>query len=264
MTPKPLHTTPLKWPGGKYFGRHVIHRNFPRDIEYYCEPFLGGGHIFTWFDVRPRYCYLGDVDRELMAFWSAVQQCPDEFVAAVERLPEQVCADSFHHVRTSAPGDLPGQAARLLWLARMSWGAKRAHPNLSPRSYGAQRLPRRWRETIRYAHRMLHGLVLNHADFETLIGGAVPDCWFVYCDPPYYGMSQDGYAEPFGPGDHERLSGCLYNHHRRGGRFALTYNDHPEVRRLYEWARCIPITWHYAVDYSNGASKGRQLLIRNY
>jgi DNA adenine methylase len=54
---------------------------------------------------------------------------------------------------------------------------------------------------------------------------------FIYADPPYFEKAGSLYMNSFGPEDHHGLAACL--NQRCTSRWLLTYDNHPEVTRLY-------------------------------
>jgi len=119
---------------------------------------------------------------------------------------------------------------------------------------------------------------LTAFDFEDVID-ALPDGCFAFIDPPYYDADQQKfYNHAFVKDDHDRLAKCLKRNSDRI-LFLLTYDDHPEVRKKYEWVSEVQNrAWNYTInrtdDQRNGLKrkdgfkrsreKGRELFIRNY
>ncbi len=83
-----------------------------------------------------------------------------------------------------------------------------------------------------------------------------PEALF-YVDPPYWGTEHFYGRGLFRRDDHARLAGALKG---LRGRFLLTLNDVPEVRRLYAWATIEPVSLKYTV--SGAATGARELIIR--
>ena len=85
---------------------------------------------------------------------------------------------------------------------------------------------------------------------------------FFYLDPPYYGMKV--YRLNFEPKDFETLAQALAN---IKGRFLMSLNDHPEVRKLFDAFKIRPVALKYscmgAKDAARAKSRG-ELLISNY
>jgi DNA adenine methylase len=91
-------------------------------------------------------------------------------------------------------------------------------------------------------HRRLDGVYvecLDYPDFVRLYDG--PETLF-YLDPPYWGHERDYGAGLFARADFARLAELLAG---LKGRFLLSLNDVPEIRRLFRWARLerAPVTY---------------------
>jgi len=86
--------------------------------------------------------------------------------------------------------------------------------------------------------------------------------WTVfYCDPPHLG-TENSFLAQFGEKGHEQLAGLLK---KIKGRFILTYNDHPDIWRLYEGCEFKQVKGNYSI--SKEAIKRRsyaQLIIMNF
>ncbi len=64
----------------------------------------------------------------------------------------------------------------------------------------------------------------------------------VFIDPPYCGV-EDYYEAAFSRDEFEALSERLT---QLKGRFILTLNDHPEVRRIFAWASIETVSLNYS------------------
>ena len=94
----------------------------------------------------------------------------------------------------------------------------------------------------------------TNSDFAELIEDeSTPS--LLYLDPPYYVMGNDLYQCGFSVADHERLAGLLKNTKHK---WVLSYDDCPEIRTLYSWARIEVISASYSIA---GATKKAELLI---
>ncbi len=138
--------------------------------------------------------------------------------------------------------------------------------------------PENWPPHLRTVSDKLQGTELTTEDFEEIIN-RLPDGSFLFVDPPYYNADQQKFYNcTFSLEDHERLAACLWHHSKRL-LFLLTYDDHKDVRSLYEWASAINgQCWNYTInrtdDQKNGVKKkdgfhsarykGREIFIQNY
>jgi DNA adenine methylase len=166
----------------------------------------------------------------------------------------------FDRLASVDPGTLTDleRAARFLYLQRLTFGGK-----VTARSFGVATGHRARFETGRLtplleaAHERLSGVYVERLPWrEFLARWDRPETLF-YCDPPYWGVERYYGKGCFPPEDFEELARTL-----RGlkGRFVLTLNDVPEVRRLFSFARIEEATLNYWVG--GGAPKrARELII---
>lgn len=65
----------------------------------------------------------------------------------------------------------------------------------------------------------------------------------------------------FTDSDHARLAASLRS---IKGRFLLSYNDHPLIRRLYRGCRIRKVNVQYTISRCKGTDRSNELLIANY
>ena len=80
----------------------------------------------------------------------------------------------------------------------------------------------------KFSNRMTN-VIIESLDFREFFNKYNGDKWLFYLDPPYYGV--EGYEQPFTEQEHHDLADILINKFQ--GRFILSYNDVPEIRKLY-------------------------------
>jgi len=254
--------SPIGWVGGKSrLAREIVRRIPIHGV--FIEPFAGAANVLF---AKPKEIsqveVLNDVHGELTNLFRCMRDRPLELI---ERLRWRlVSQEDFYHER-----DLVGRevnrceterAAAFLWLVKCSFGSKMGRKA----SFGYARGLSRFRsdlivDTIKRVHeRLLHVYVFNE-DFEKLIARFDRSDTFYYCDPPYWGAEKH-YEHVIGKADHERLSTALQ---RIKGKFLLSYNDAPEIRRLYEWAIVEEVTTCYSLP-KEANRQVTELLIRNY
>jgi DNA adenine methylase len=73
---------------------------------------------------------------------------------------------------------------------------------------------------------------ITNEDFASVLNRQ-PDNAFVYLDPPYYAQGAALYKHAMTDGDHQRLASLVQ---RCSFQWVLSYDDHPFVRELYQWA----------------------------
>jgi len=98
-------------------------------------------------------------------------------------------------------------------------------------------------------------------DFAELVKKYDRPYTFFFCDPPYWQAAD--YGVPFEWDDHQRLMKTLKS---LKGKFLLTINDHPDIRKLYKGFSRLKVSMNYTVNIKKGGSplKHNELLIANY
>jgi DNA adenine methylase len=95
MTTTTTITKPfLKWVGGKTQIIDTVLSLFPREIDNYYEPFLGGGSVLLGFLSLVKHAqikmtgkvYASDVNKRLIGLYCAIQSNPEELIEEVARL----------------------------------------------------------------------------------------------------------------------------------------------------------------------------------
>jgi len=96
------------------------------------------------------------------------------------------------------------------------------------------------------------------------VGAAKGKKVLMFVDPPYYKADQKrAYEHSFNEEEHLRVAKVLKGTNHL---FILTYDDCPEVRKLYSWANIYPVSWRYHTANSNKATRkmGQELIITNF
>ena len=278
QTPMPrsrLSNSPFRYPGGKFYARRLILREIPWH-DSYCEPFCGGGSVFFAKESAQR-SLLNDLDADVINTMRQIRDRVEDLIDLLKDIPATKENHAYYKNEYEPTDDLTS-AFRWYYLNRTSYSGIMKRENCYW-GYGSKysMRPENWPPHLRTAHDKLQGVELKSVDFEPVVD-SLPDGCFLFVDPPYYDTDQQKfYNHPFTRHEHRRLAACLK---RNAGRlrFLLTYDDHPDVHSLYEWAGVEAKTWGYAInrtdDQRNGVrlrdgfrgarNTGRELFIRNY
>ena len=68
----------LKWVGGKRQLVEIFLELIPKNINSYCEPFLGGGALF--FSLQPKTAYVNDVNENLMLVYNVIRDDVEKLI----------------------------------------------------------------------------------------------------------------------------------------------------------------------------------------
>ncbi len=256
----------FRYPGGKDRLKSPIIDALLRraDVAEYREPFVGGGSIALTLAQRWNggTYWLNDADPGTAAIWWAVINRPREFRRRImSATPSLEQFDRFRlRLRHQTGGRL---ALATMKIAVHQWsysGLGEMGGPLGGRVQRTYRIDDRWNpvricDQIEGCHALLGGV---HArctctDFVALFARNVPA--LLYLDPPYYHKGNECYRYGFTKDDHRRLCEWL---RATPHRWVLTYDDCPEVRRMYSWAHIRKLSVHYSIA---GSVEQSELLI---
>lgn len=225
--------------------------------ELYAEPFMGLGGVFFRRDRKPKVEVVNDLSADVSTLFRVLQR---HHRALLDMLKWQIASRADYErllkVDPTTLTDLE-RAARFLFLQKMSFGGK-----VTGRSFGIDtRGPAKFdlgkmTPVLEAAHERLAGVYIERLPWRDFIDRWDRPFTLFVVDPPYWG-SEDYYGrELFSRDQFDELSERL---RRIAGRFLLTINDRPEVRRLFDWAKIEPVR----LTYSTGGkpTEGRELII---
>src|SRR5215469_4193814 len=250
--------SPLSYIGGKNRLAKPIIEIFPKHTTY-VEPFAGGAQIL--FHKPPsKVEVLNDLDGELVNLYRCAQQHYEELVRYFGYI--LVSREWFDLLKRSEPETLTDiqRAARYLYLLRNSYASLVANPVYHrnvvqpPSSFNLENLP----ELIENAHRRLQRVQIECAPYEEVIGRFDRNTTLFYLDPPYWGRKL--YRHNFGEADFEKLAEQLT---KIRGKFVLSLNDVPEVRKLFKDFQIRGIELHYTSQKEAG-KRYKEVVITNF
>lgn len=260
---EPVRQKPLTgiapWVGGKrLLAREIIRRLAALPHTCYAEPFIGMGGVFLRRPQRAKAEAINDRSGEVSTLFRVVQRHPDALAHELRfGLSARAEVVRLRAVNPETLTDIE-RAARLLTLQYCGFGGKVRAPTWGCSVTGpAGFIPSRIADLIRRAHQRLAGVHIDSADFEAFIGRWDRPSTLFYLDPPYWGCETYYGAGLWERGDFERLERVL-----RGleGRFILSLNDHPEVRRLFAAYQVDSVQTTYHVS-ATGPRPATELLI---
>ena len=268
--------SPFRYPGGKFYARRQILDLLPL-YDKYCEPFAGGASIFFAKEKSPT-SILNDLDEEVVNTLACIRDHVESLIDLLDGIPARKELHGYYKDEYRPMTNLE-RAFRWYYLNRTSYSGI-MRPENCYWGFGDKfsMRPENWPPHLRTVSDKLQNVELTALDFEKVIDG-LPEGFFVFIDPPYYNADQDKFYNcTFKIEDHERLAACLLRNNDRLS-FLLTYDDHPDVRSLYDWTTQLSShEWNYTInrtdDQKNGKkskdgfkssrSKGQELFIRNY
>lgn len=242
VPPRPF----LKWVGGKTSLLAQLEPVFPRHVDRYIEPFLGGGAVFFFLKHKfPRLrAFLRDSNKELINCYRVVRDRPIELMRWLDHHSAEFKKHGsayFYAVRAehSLTDDL-ARAARTLFLNKTCFnGLYRVNAkgefntpvgsNLNPGLYE--------RENLLACSLALRDAQLEAEDFRMLSREARKGD-LIYFDPPYVAVSEYSdfkryTADQFRDAEQAELANVFRELDAKGCHLVLSNSEHPRTRELY-------------------------------
>jgi DNA adenine methylase len=269
LTPTPQRkdsNKPLKSPLGYLGGKSRLAKRIVEKLPAhtcYVEPFCGGAWVY--FTKEPsRVEILNDRDGELANFWNVIRHHLPEFLRYLDFTV--VSREQFKNESEQNPALLTDvqRAVRYYRLQRMGYGGrvvKRTFGTSCTRPSSLNILT--VEERLRAAHKRMARTTIENLDACDCITRYDSPETFFYIDPPYW--NADFYAVSFKEQDFERLAQTLGS---IKGKFLLSLNDTPEVRKIFADFKIETIETKYTLGNSKVStgthSKDRkEVLIHN-
>ncbi|MDR1533789.1 MAG: DNA adenine methylase [Planctomycetota bacterium] len=265
----PTTPSPLRYPGGKasYTGmlRQIINDN---DLPgcHYIEPFAGGAGaaigLLLAGDVAR--IWLNDLDYSIYAFWKAILEHTDEFIAMVGS--RRISMAEWRRQREIFKGndkDILSRGFAAFFLNRCNRaGILAANPIGGLRQAGDYRMNARFKkkpliEKIRAISGQKARITVTNLDAIELLRRYLPKIGktLVYFDPPYHQKGGLLYLNHYTPRDHRRLSAAI---RQCACPWLLSYDDRPEILRLYRGVHIYRRNLRYSVTTP---SVGTELIV---
>jgi DNA adenine methylase len=151
------------------------------------------------------------------------------------------------------------RAARFLYLQRMAYGGKVTGRNfgVDPRSSAGFNL-NRLAPLLDELHQRLAGVTIECLPWSDFLRRYDRPETLFYLDPPYWGSETDYGQELFSRDDFAHLAEQLAG---LQGRFILSINDRPELRRLFKGFRIETVATTYHIGGGARTKRVRELIV---
>lgn len=261
--------SPLRYPGGKSKAIKKILPLIPLNFNEFREPFVGGGSVFL--TLKQLMCdskfVINDLDPDLYCFWKYVKEDFDIFVSAIQETKERHKDGRalFDFYRLDVELTPLQRAVRLFFLSRVAFSGNIATGGYSDESF-RKRFTTSSIDRLKALEPLMEDVEVNCEDYSNIIHQDGENV-FIFMDPPYFTTAD---SKLYGKNgilhtdfDHERLAAEVKkcNH-----KWLLTYDDCPEIRKLYSFANIHEWELTYGMDNykQKKTKKGKELFISNY
>ena len=226
----------------------------------YAEAFVGMGGVFLRRTAMPRSEVINDFNREVATFFRVLQR---HYAAFMDMMRFQITTRAeFDRLVETKPDTLTDmeRAARFLYLQRTAFGGKVSGHNfgVSPDRPGRFDITKLG-PMLDDLHTRLAGVVIECLGYQDFIERYDRPGTLFYLDPPYWGCETDYGKGMFCREDFTRLAEIL---NVLKGRFILSLNDHPDVRRVFHAFQIEGVETTYSVSgHTEGRGKFNEVLI---
>ena len=256
----PVTDSPLRYPGGKtQLAPFVIEILRENDLFYgaYIEPFAGGCGI-AWkllLDAYVSEIHINDIDPHIYAFWASVLRKTDDLCELIETTP--VTMDEWHRQKNIQKSRRARQLElgfSTLFLNRTNrsgilkggviGGKKQESAYPLDCRFNKVDLIRKIQRIAKYKDQVK----LTKMDAEDFILDTLPTLSkkaLVNIDPPYYSKGRDLYCSFYEHKDHASLARVIPMIKQR---WMVTYDNAPEIQRLYEKYPSINLSLNYSAQ----------------
>ena len=259
----------LRYPGGKTrLMKHILPYIQASIADHdYAEVMVGGGSVALGVaELYPdKRIVLNDADADVANFWSVVsgQNGTEAFTALCDevessRVPTDDKVNGFKYwqkIKGSVTSSLSSLAFRFLFLNKTTFGGQvDASPisGLDQKGWAGSNGRRVYcqynvdniLDNLRDAHKVLKGrtTVTNKNALEVM--ATLEEGYLAYIDPPYFaGKANKLYRVQMPRQVHISLAEFLETWDRC---WLLSYDNDPEIYRLYRWAKIVPIDAKYS------------------
>jgi len=258
---RPLHP-PAPYIGGKRKLARRICRAIDRlPHRRYGEVFMGMGGVFLRRTRVPQAEFINDWSEDVATFFRILQR---HYVAFLDMLRFQLSTragfERLLKVDPSTQTDLE-RSARFLYLQRLAFGGKVAGRNFGVDPYGSSGFDlTKLVPMLEAIHERLAPVTIERLPWHQFVTRYdTPETLF-YLDPPYFGCETDYGSDLFDRSQFDAMAAQLA---RIEGRFLLSLNDHPEVRRIFGSFAMVEVDVTYSVGGGDKTQHTREVVISN-
>lgn len=247
----------ITWVGGKKLLRKQIVERFPELFDKYVEVFGGAAWVLFYKDKHAEKEVYNDINSELVNLFRMVKYHPEAVEKELEyMLNSREMYNEYYTQDISKKTEIQ-RAARYFYLIKVSYGAKITSFGCTPRNVLQVR-------DLSEIQKRLSKVLIENKSFDQLIKAQDREGTVFYCDPPYYKTEKyyDMGDSTFGDEQHLLLRDTLS---KIKGKFILSYNDDPFIRKLYKNFNIVAVERNNNLgNASGGKSRYKELIITNY
>jgi DNA adenine methylase len=227
----------------------------------YCEVFAGAAWMLFKKE-ESKVEIINDINTDLVILYRVVKNHLEEFIRYLKWI--LVARDEFNRFKAEKPETLTDiqRAVRFYYLLKMGYASRIRNPSFSVAPTGQPRFNLlRIEEELSAVHLRLARVYIENMHYADLIRRFDRPETFFYVDPPYYGY-EDYYGDDI---FHREDFGILRELLAKiDGKFILSINDTPEIRKLFKGFNVSTEATSYTASGGDKRKRVSELLITNY
>ena len=234
------------WVGGKRcMAKRLAERIDGTPHHCYCEPFIGMGGVFLARRQAPKVEVINDFSGDVVNLFRVVQHHPEPLAGAISG--HLFSRETFKRLLATPPDTLTdiNRAARFYFLQRARFGGKPDSTSFPVTPIKGKSIrPEVLRRFFQRVGSRLAQVTIEHLPYRDMITRYDRPGTLFYLDPPYWGCEDYYGKDMFSREDFQVMATQLAT---IKGRFLLSINDHPEVRRIFNGFHVEEIETKYSI-----------------
>lgn len=265
----------VKWAGGKKQLLEQFKQFFPKKIDRYFEPFVGGGAVAFYVikTYNPKEVYLSDTNEELVNTYNIIKNNVEGLIKLLKLYKQKHSKEFYYEMRSKDINKLTNteRAARFIYLNKTCFnGLYRVNSkggfNVPIGSYKNPAICPE--EDLREISKLLKYAKIEVKQFYD-ISKDVKKGDFIYFDPPYYPLNKSKSfttytKENFLEKEQEKLADVFKQLNIKNGRIMLSNSDSDFIKGLYKGYSISTVKANRMIN-CNGDGRGKisELVITN-
>lgn len=286
----------LKWVGGKSKIAQEILSQFPKEIDNYHEPFVGGGSVLLSLlssSVKVKCkIYAYDFNQDLINFYKHIQTDAQEIIKKFKELKEEFDTITEDEVIRKHPNDekkLSSKESYYYWLRNQYnnisensiyksalflflnktcfRGLYRIGPNGFNVPYGNYKNLNIDEQNILNVSRLIKDVIFTYCHFQVSLK-QIRKGDFVYLDPPYYPEKDDSFVKytklGFDKQEHDKLFSICKELNNQKIKFIMSNSDTSYVKENFSDYKKKTLCVQRQINSKNPGSQTNEILVFNY
>lgn len=265
----------VKWAGGKKQLIDQFKQFFPKEIDRYFEPFVGGGAILFYIlkNYKPKEVYIFDINEELINTYEVIRDDVKNLIEDLKKLKKLHNKEYYYQIRAENPILLSKltRATRFIYLNKTCFNGlyrvnskggfnvpmgKYTNPLICPE------------EDLLEISKLLKNVKIYNLSFENCLKFTRKED-FIYFDPPYYPLKKSSFTtytkNIFLEEEQKKLREVFEKLNNKGCKIMLSNSDTNFIKELYKDYNTHFVNATRMIN-CNGKNRGKitEIVVTNY